>query len=609
MFRSFLLVLCGALIAESAGAAAVIVNEYNAVREDLFLQGTNEDLFLGRRLENGGDWFELVVIQDHLDMRDWSVRITNHTGGPAADPGDLLPEEEFILDFTASLAWADLRSGTIITISEDIPNNIGDYLPEVGKWWINVRADDNALGTYISATNFKTSNDRTQITVKNHLGQTIFGPAGEFQNPLSGVGNEEVFKLEADPSSSIIVGSCTPTCTPGYWNDGASSTYGLPNQWSGGTLEQDFSVLRGVVPYSPLADVVINEVNTHTDLPDEDWVELHNTSGSPIDISGWYLSDNKSLLQKYEIPASTTLPANGYLVFTETQMGFAFKSDLGDQVFLSEGDGFGMTGARTSVEFGAVENGVSFGRHPNGSGPLYRMQTRTPGAANGAPSVGPVVINELMYNPLGPAPGALILNELEYVELFNAGVVDADLWRDFGGEGVFGWALTGGIDFTFPVGTTIAARSYLLIVAFDPLLEPAKLTAFRGHYGLDPSVPIIGPYTGGLNDFSDRVRLRRPDNPSLGVAPMVIRDALTYFDFNEWPKRPDGNGSSLERIDPFEVADIPTNWASSKNGGTPGGTNSAFKLPALSLPGRLLAVLLLGAGSLLVVRARTTRRR
>ena len=73
MVRLILLVFCSALIAGSAGAAQVIVNEYNAVDKTEFLQGGNEDPYLGSRLENGGDWVELVVIQDHLDAID-SVR-------------------------------------------------------------------------------------------------------------------------------------------------------------------------------------------------------------------------------------------------------------------------------------------------------------------------------------------------------------------------------------------------------------------------------------------------------------------------------------------------------------------------------------------------------
>ena len=142
------------------------------------------------------------------------------------------------------------------------------------------------------------------------------------------------------------------------------------------------------------------------------------------------------------------------------------------------------------------------------------------------------------------------------------------------------------------------------------MLQPTKLAGFRAHYGLDPSVPIIGPYTGGLNDFSERVRLRRPDIPKAGVAPMVLRDGLTYFDFDEWPTAADGGGPSLERIDALDVAGLPTNWAASSGIGTPGRANSALlRLPALSLTSRLLAVLVLGTGSLLAVRRQSSTRR
>lgn len=52
-------------------ASDMILNEYNAVGNGLLLEGDGEDLFWHRTVENGGDWFELVVITDHLDIRGW----------------------------------------------------------------------------------------------------------------------------------------------------------------------------------------------------------------------------------------------------------------------------------------------------------------------------------------------------------------------------------------------------------------------------------------------------------------------------------------------------------------------------------------------------------
>ncbi len=48
---------------------------------------------------------------------------------------------------------------------------------------------------------------------------------------------------------------------------------------------------------------------------EEDWIELFNTNGSSVDISGYFLSDNEDNPTKWEIPSGTIIPANGYLVF------------------------------------------------------------------------------------------------------------------------------------------------------------------------------------------------------------------------------------------------------------------------------------------------------
>lgn len=43
-----------------------------------------------------------------------------------------------------------------------------------------------------------------------------------------------------------------------------------------------------------------------------DWVELANTTGSPIDLSGYYLTDSKTDLKKWAL--SGTVESGGYLV-------------------------------------------------------------------------------------------------------------------------------------------------------------------------------------------------------------------------------------------------------------------------------------------------------
>ncbi len=227
-------------------SAPVILNEYNAVASDSFLNGGNaaadddggraSDVYFGRIQGNGGDWFELVVIADHLDMRMWKLDIY--------DNGLL----NVTLDLTNHPIWSDLRSGTVITVSEDVPSETS-YNPEAGDWWINVQANNSADGQYIKASNFPVSNNSWQLRIRNAAGAVVFGPAGEGVSPNSGVGSTEIFRLKADPSDSITANSSS------YDGGKDFSTFGAPNHWG----DQDFSTLRKVAPVP--SSVTLTEPN------------------------------------------------------------------------------------------------------------------------------------------------------------------------------------------------------------------------------------------------------------------------------------------------------------------------------------------------------------
>ena len=86
------------------------------------------------------------------------------------------------------------------------------------------------------------------------------------------------------------------------------------------------------------------------------------------------------------------------------------------------------------------------------------MSQNTPNAANAYPKVGPIVINEIMYHE--PDSGGY-----EYVELYNITdqpVVLKEYDADF--SVYIPWQFTEGIDFVFPMDTTIPAYGYLLVV-------------------------------------------------------------------------------------------------------------------------------------------------
>jgi hypothetical protein len=508
--------------------AQVILNEYNAVSDSQFLANGNSDPFWGVVLGNGGDWFEMIVIEDHLDMRGWKLELVDATALPQT------------LTLTTDPAWADIRSGTIITVSEQLETNIADYNPALGSWWINVRASASTSGTYITASNFFVNNDNWRLTIRNALNQVVFGPSGEGVQPASGVGNNEVCKLEQDPSASV-----TPLSA---YNDGGTSSFGLPNQWTGGAFMQNFSALRSVVPYFPMTTVRINEVLTHTDPPLADFIELHNTTNDDIDISGWYLSDRFDDLTQFAIPQETIIPAMGYVVFTEFDINFGISA-LGEQIVFSAANAQGaLTGGRDYVVFGASLNGVSFGRYPNGTGPIYSMVAITQGDANSLPIVGPIVINELMYNP-PDLEGGDDNTDHEYVELHNYSDIPAGLSTFYSGPATNEpWRLGGGVEFAFPIGHTISPHGFLLVVSFDPALEPTKLADFRATYGLPNSIDIIGPYSGQLSNAGEVVQLLKPDEPQGppdNFTPYALSESIPYLDHAPWPVSPDGDGPTL----------------------------------------------------------------
>ncbi len=125
-------------------------------------------------------------------------------------------------------------------------------------------------------------------------------------------------------------------------------------------------------------DVVINELMasnqaTQTDEAGEfdDWIELFNTSTNEVDLSGYFVSDNPENLQKFELPAGTTIAGGGYLILwadedqEQGDLHTNFKlSKNGETVYLLTPEG----AIADEVTFGAQSDDLGHARQPNGVG-------------------------------------------------------------------------------------------------------------------------------------------------------------------------------------------------------------------------------------------------
>ena len=156
-------------------------------------------------------------------------------------------------------------------------------------------------------------------------------------------------------------------------------------------------------------------------------------------------------------------------------------------------------------------------------------------------AVGPVAqslrISEIMYHPTDP--------NAEYIELTNTGTETIDLNLV---------AFTDGIDLAFSA-VQIEPGAYCLVVR--------DAAVFEAVYG--PDLPVVGQYTGSLNNGGERIELQ-------DAAGRVIH-AFRYRD--DWYDVTDGPGFSLTVADPLTTDagawGDPSTWRpSAAAGGSPG---------------------------------------
>lgn len=124
-----------------------------------------------------------------------------------------------------------------------------------------------------------------------------------------------------------------------------------------------------------------------------DWVELYNSGSEAVDVSGWRLCDSttKAWSKWHALPEGTVIPANGYLlvwaddvdgmVGGEIHVAVGFSAS-GEEVALARAEGDIVS----SFAFPQQTSDISYGYDAGGN--LVFFETPTPGAANGAASVG-----------------------------------------------------------------------------------------------------------------------------------------------------------------------------------------------------------------------------
>jgi hypothetical protein len=158
-------------------------------------------------------------------------------------------------------------------------------------------------------------------------------------------------------------------------------------------------------------------------------------------------------------------------------------------------------------------------------------------------AVGEVVINEVHYDP-DPKT-----EFIEFIEVSNSGPASVELT---------GWQFADGVDFSFPDGTALGAGEFLLIAENSVALE-ARF----------PSIPAgtaLFQFDGSLSNDGERLSLVN------GIG--VIIDVVTYRAEFPWPIAPNGEGDSMQLINPNLDNDLGGAWRAGLP--TPGVANTVF---------------------------------
>ncbi|MGI9455523.1 MAG: lamin tail domain-containing protein, partial [Aeoliella sp.] len=287
-----------------------------------------------RTLDNG-EWsalsdvvFSVAAPADSSNLRITEINYNPHDANPVVGLG----EEDVDNDQFEFIEFINVGSAAIDLTGVNI--NSTDPDPE------------DRIDFTFSPTTTLEPNQRTVIARNESAFESRYGDqvniTGFYSGKLANKGGEIIVTA----ANELVIQQFTYD-DQGSWpgradGKGASlevvDTVGDYDESSNWQSSNEFGGTPGAVGTGRVYDVIINEVLSRSDGAQLDKIELYNTTGSNIDLEGWLLSNTSNNYSLFTFGSGTSIAANEYLTLAEDEFGFALDGQLGDDIWLVQGD-------------------------------------------------------------------------------------------------------------------------------------------------------------------------------------------------------------------------------------------------------------------------------
>jgi hypothetical protein len=301
--------------------------------------------------------------------------------------------------------------------------------------------------------------------------------------------------------------------------------------------------------------VIVNEILSNT-WTGEEKIELYNTGDVAVEISNWYITDDKKIPEKYQIAPGTTIAPRAYKVFTSADFGLKFSlSKKGEEAYIFSADVTGkLTGYSNGFPYSVTDVDQSYGLHVTSEYKTTKFvqKTQTFGTKNDVPVVGPLVITDVMYNP------DLLTDEFVVMKNISNQSISSNSPFLPDSNGIRITAINYKFDFKNP--TTFKPYEAIFFTSISPSI-------FRNKYSLTPDVQVF-QYTGSLGNSNDLIEIQIPvyrDTLLDGSYDNHFKtmDEVHYYDSAPWPTSADAGGAFLHRKNYLIYGNDPIVWGES----------------------------------------------